>query len=147
MGKKWVPTDPQQMNLPIYEGFFFPFFFSLLETDMVALFLCQCQSGQAFCNLPFIFHAPLPMFEWIDRMWVLRYHNYHIRQAIWAETGALTLHSWLEPFSASSLFKREGWNRREGETRGSPGAYLSLKSHLRALSILFLKEPLSPCQI
>lgn len=23
MGKKWVPTDPQQMNLPIYEGFFF----------------------------------------------------------------------------------------------------------------------------
>lgn len=41
-------------------------------------------------------------------------------------------------FQLSSLFKREGQNG-QGETRGSPGAYLSLKSHLRALSILFLK--------
>lgn len=32
----------------------------------------------ATCQL--IFHALLPMFEWIDRMWVLGYHNYHIRQ-------------------------------------------------------------------
>ncbi len=42
-------------------------------------------------------------------------------------------------FQLSSLFKREGQNRREGETRGSQGAYLSLKSHLCAHSILFLK--------
>lgn len=68
----------------------------------------------ATCQL--IFHALLPMFEWIDRMWGLRCHNYHIRQF------ELKLEPWLylpdsNLFSLSSLFKRglklEGrWNRR-----------------------------------
>lgn len=45
-------------------------------------------------------------------------------------------------FQHSSLFKREGLKKKEeeeGETRGSQGTYLSLKSHLRALCILSLK--------
>lgn len=37
------------------------------------------------------------------------------------------------------LYLREKGETVEGETRSSPGAYLSLKSHLRALSILCLK--------
>lgn len=63
-----------------------------------------------------IFHALLPMFEWIDRMWVLRYHNYHIRQF------EPKLEPWLCPpdsshFPLSSLFKRglkqeARWNKR-----------------------------------
>lgn len=42
-------------------------------------------------------------------------------------------------FSFRLYLRVRGKTGGEGETRGSPGAYLSLKSHLRALSLLFLK--------
>lgn len=83
MGKKRVPTDPQQMNLPIYEGFFISWngyggFFSVVfirpSAAINTTFLCQCQGSQAFwCS----------MFRWIDRVWLLRYHNYHSRHLRW----------------------------------------------------------------
>lgn len=42
-------------------------------------------------------------------------------------------------FSVGLYLRARGKTGGEGETRGSPGTYLSLKSHLCALSILILK--------
>lgn len=81
-------------------------------------------------------------------MWLLRYHNYHIRRAIRDETGALTPALLTHAIFSIRLYLSERGLRGEGrrggrlggdggETGGSPGAYLSLKSHLHALSILF----------
>lgn len=85
---------------------------------------------------PLIFHALLPTFEWIDRMRLLRYHNYHIG-ATRAVTGASTLQSCH--FQLSSLFKSEQLNPAGRVKQEAPrGAYLSPKSHLRSFFLFFL---------
>lgn len=80
---------------------------------------------------PLIFHALLPTFEWIDRMRLLRYHNYHIG-ATRAVTGASTLQSCH--FQLSFLFKSERLNPvGRVKQEASREACLSPKSHLCSL--------------
>lgn len=62
---------------------------------------------------------------------LLSHHNYHIRHATRAETGAAHRALLTAAIFSFGLYLRE--EGEEGETGGSPGAYLSLKSHLRAL--------------
>lgn len=86
---------------------------------------------------PLIFLALLPTFEWIDRMRLLRYHNYHIG-ATRAVTGASTLQSCH--FQLSSLFKSEQLNPAGRVKQEAPRrAYLSPKSHLRSFFKNFFK--------
>lgn len=131
------------MNLPIYEGFFFP-------SDGYGGFV-SAGFTETLCS--YEHRVLMPMSE---RSSVLRPADrffMHFFQFLSGLTGCGCLgiiivisgnvrRNWsldsalLTRAIFSFLYLRE---RREGETRRSLGAYLSLKSHLCALSLLILK--------
>ena len=144
------------MNLPIYEGFFFFFFFSSLRR---ILWLCFLWSLSVETLGSYEHRRAMPMSERSSVLPTAIYFSCVSSPCASGLTGCGCLgiiiiisgepfEPKLEPwlctpdschFQHLSLFKWEGRNG-EGETGGSPGAYLSLKSHLHALSLYcFLK--------
>lgn len=61
------------------------------------------------------------MCERSDRMWLLRYHNYHIRRAIRDETGALTPALLTHAIFSIRLYLSERGLR--GEREGGRGGW------------------------